>query len=132
MQMTTMTTDRVRKDLAATNAEFQQRSIIGPKFYEQLVQHGISIEDTVLVDYFPDSGNTWFGHIMLRDGRVMEFDIALDDPELSTMTDITQGTVKSIAKRQLKYHSPLAVAIEEHWRRDPENSRWTPSVQRRR
>ena len=77
---------RLQRSLLDLNQAFRDRTLMPNEFYRILFSLGISVESSVLVGIFPDSGFTHCGTLIDQNGDLRKFDIdltSLEDSELS-------------------------------------------------
>jgi len=91
--------ESVRSEIVELNQRFHDKELLSDSFYEQLLKLGFVYCQCVLVNIFPDSGNTYCGIIIKQDGSVLEFDVDLDTPGCSRFSDITDSFQKMRTER---------------------------------
>lgn len=102
--------------LAELNRRFRARALVGEAFYVQMMARGFLYAQSVLVSIVPDGSNTYLGKIIRQDGRVFEFDVDLDDPELSSWTDVSESFEQKLGAGGFKPWSRELLAHAEYAR----------------
>lgn len=74
-----LTEEKVLTDLRALNANFHAGSIEPLGIIAALRQLGVEPLRSVLIELFPDSGDTWVGELVDEDLNAVRFDIDLED-----------------------------------------------------
>ena len=96
--------------LIALNSEFQSGSVMPGEFHTQFTRHGFIRKQSVLIDWLPDSANTYFGHFIDQGRRVIEFDVDLDFPSSSSWIDVTDTFLDTTGKSRAQ-QSKINIAL---------------------
>jgi hypothetical protein len=102
--------------LADLNRRFRARELIGEAFYVQMLARGFAYPRCVLVSLVPDGSNTFVGKLIRQDGKVFDFDVDLDDPALSSWTDVSESFEQKLAAGGFKPWSRELLAHAEYAR----------------
>jgi hypothetical protein len=114
--MNSQKVEGARRALAELNRRFRARELVGEAFYVQMMARGFAYAECVLVWVVPDGSNTYVGKIIRQDGRVFDFDVDLDDPALSSWTDVSESFEQKLAAGGFKAWSRELLAHAEYAR----------------
>ena len=98
------------KEIAELNEKFHSKALLNNEFYEQLIKMGFNYKDCLLVSIFPDGDNTYCGKLINQDGKLIKFDVDLDDFQHSAWTDVS-SELRNFSKTARNTKSPSIEAI---------------------
>jgi hypothetical protein len=114
--MSSLRVESAARAFAELNGRFRAGELIGEAFYVEMIARGFNHAQCVLVSVVPDGANTYVGRIIRQDGRVFDFDVDLDDPALSSWTDVSESFERDLSAGRFKPWSPELLAHAEYAR----------------
>ncbi|MCY0964083.1 hypothetical protein [Parathalassolituus penaei] len=83
-----MKLERARKSIKELNCRFHNLEFSPDGIYRELEKLGVDIQGSILIEIFPDSGDTYVGKMIDQDGKLLAFDIDCSDPKFSAVIQI--------------------------------------------
>lgn len=83
-----MKLEQARKRIKEINCRFHNLEFSPDGIYRELEKLGIDIQGSILVEFYPDSGDTYVGKIINQEGKLLAFDIDCTDSKFSAVMQI--------------------------------------------
>jgi len=106
--------NKIKVSLSELNYKYYEKELLTESFYSQLKSKGIFPENSMLIDLYPDSSNTYIVDIITKDMKIIKLDLDLDSPDHTICEDITKEYMKKAKKLNSKEHIALELYKEVH------------------
>ena len=101
-----MKLEQARKIIKELNYRFHDLELSPDGIYRELEKLGVDIQRSILIEIFPDSGDTYVGRIINQDSNLLAFDVDCSDSKFSAVVQIPFP--------KLKPWDILSVGVELH------------------
>ncbi len=102
----------LRSDIEELNRKYFNKTLLNESFYDQLSNNGIFPENSMLINMYPDSSNTYIVELFTNSLTVLRLDLDLDFPEYSIIENITDEFMIKAKVKSTKESVLLAIFKE--------------------